>query len=247
MTKHYFAFGDIHGRLDLLKGLMARVRQHIAFNQLTDYEFVFLGDYVDRGPDSKGVIEYLMAHEKSDPTKCLKGNHEDLMVDADPGPGIDKPTLDEWRAMEDRMGWWTMNGGVQTLNSYGVQDAYANAYAGYRQIDKEHLAWMKALPTFYETDTHYFVHAGVNPHKGLDDQFDHTRMWIREEWLQSNKDMGKHVVHGHTPRSAKPELRPFRTNLDTGAYSTDTLTCGVFNSLQGEPIEVIQYHEKSAD
>ena len=244
MTKYSFAFGDIHGRLDLLQSLMRQVREYIASHNITDYEFVFLGDYVDRGPDSKGVIDYLMALEKSDPVVCLKGNHEDLMVNADPGPGLEKPTVQEWRDMEDRMGWWLQNGGIQTLNSYGIADAYVNAYQGYRKIDKAHLAWMKALPTWYETENHYFVHAGVNPHKPLNEQNDNARMWIRQEWLNSGKNMGKFVVHGHTPER-EADVLLHRANLDTGAFYYGTFTCGVFRSDQRPPIELLQSKGKS--
>lgn len=231
MTKHYFAFGDIHGRLDLLEGLMKRVRQYIASNNVTDYEFVFLGDYVDRGPDSKGVIEYLMALEETDPTKCLKGNHEDMFLNA--------------RVDGEQLGFFITNGGFKTLESYSGDSVHANLLDEFKMIPVEHYRWLANLPTWYETDTHYFVHAGVNPSRGLDMQTDNNRLWIRDFWLGQNVNMGKHVVHGHTPRSNKPELKPYRTNLDTGAYYYGVLSCGIFTPEQGGPIEVIQYSGKS--
>ncbi len=233
-----YAIGDVHGKLELLKSLLTKIDLHA---QGREYELVFLGDLVDRGEDSKGVVQLVIDLCAAGRAVAVKGNHEDLMLGADPGPMKEKPSVSEWRDMDDRMGWWLQNGGIQTLESYGVYDAYVNAFQGYREIDKAHLDWMRALPTFYETDTHYFVHAGVNPHKDLDLQNDNARLWIREEWLNSDKDMGKHVVHGHTPRSANPELRPNRTNLDTGAFYYGVLTAGVFLPTDvGSPSETIQ-------
>lgn len=243
MIPHY-AIGDVHGRLDLLNDLLGQIKRHAAFHNHADYKLVFLGDLVDRGPDSKGVIDRVMELEKQGNTIVLKGNHEDLMINAAPRPFVDeKPTLTEWRDTQDRMYWWTVNGGYETMESYGGECARVDPYTAYRQISREHLDWLKALPTFYETDTHYFVHAGVNPNKPLDQQNDNARMWIRDEWLYSSKDMGKHIVHGHTPKK-DPELNTNRTNLDTGAVFYGTLTCGVFTQ-PGTATEVLQSRGKS--
>lgn len=246
MSKYfYYAVGDIHGRLDLLNRLIPRIEMHAASHNATPIP-VFLGDYVDRGPDSKGVIDRIIELQTTHSAIALKGNHEDLMQNADPkfAPhrlrGLEKPTLSEWREMEERMYWWTMNGGYQTMASYGVEigAAKANPFEAYKSVDQSHLDWIRSLPTFHETENHYFVHAGVNPYKSLADQNDNSRMWIRGEWLNSNVDMGKHVVHGHTPVD-DADVHPNRTNLDTGAVYGGALSCGVFDPTKHKPIDLI--------
>ena len=206
VVRHY-AIGDVHGRFDLL----GRALEAIGDLEAQDARLVLLGDYVDRGPQSREVVDKLIELSASDRVVCLRGNHEELMVDGLAGDPDETLT-------------WLLNGGQTTVESYGGE------------IPLAHLDWMRALPVSYETDHHFFVHAGVRPGVPLDAQDSRDMVWIRGPFLDSDEDFGKHVVHGHSP-DVEPELRPNRTNLDTGAYDTGTLTVGVFDG-PGGPAEI---------
>lgn len=212
-----YAIGDIHGRLDLLKLAMAAIEQDLDGR---NGRIICLGDYVDRGPDSKGVIEFLMQAERDGAVTCLKGNHEQIMVDAARGRD---------------MGMWLGNGGGATLASYQGM------------VLAEHVEWADALPTVAEASGRLFVHAGFFPGCPLDEQDDDTVIWIRDRFLLAEKDFADwpHIVHGHTPvhpwkpDPAKPELLRWRTNLDTAAFHTGVLSVGVFEGEGGPPSKVI--------
>jgi serine/threonine protein phosphatase 1 len=217
-----YAIGDIHGRLDLLQQARAAIGAHAGE---ASHKVICLGDYVDRGPDSKGVVETLMALTAESSWICLKGNHEDLMIKA---------------LHTDRHGGlrpWIANGGDETLNSYGARWA----------IPFAHLDWLEALPLFHRDTHRLFVHAGVAPGVPLEDQDPEALLWIRDAFLAAPAEaLPCHVVHGHTPRwrlkpdLARPELLPHRTNLDTGAVWTGILSVGVFeDGRPGGPIEVL--------
>ncbi|MGI8840556.1 MAG: metallophosphoesterase family protein [Caulobacteraceae bacterium] len=220
-----YAIGDLHGRLDLLRAAQAAIAAHAG---LARHQVICLGDYVDRGPDSKGVVEALMARAAESVWVCLKGNHEDLMIEA-------------FRA-ERRGGLerWAANVGDETLISYGGQ------------VPTAHLDWLGALPLFHRDAHRLFVHAGVKPNRPLEDQDPYTLMWIREPFLSAPATaLPCHVVHGHTPRwrgkpdLARPELLPHRTNLDTGAAWTGILSVGVFeDGRAGGPVEVLSILEE---
>jgi serine/threonine protein phosphatase 1 len=206
VTRHY-AIGDVHGRFDLL----AQALTAIGDLQAQDARLVLLGDYVDRGPQSREVVETLVALCDGHRVVCLRGNHEEMMaraLDGDPSGALN----------------WLSNGGGATLASY----------AG--EVPPEHLDWMRGLPVSYESEHQFFVHAGVRPGVPLDRQAPEEMVWIRGRFLFSDQDFGKHVVHGHTPAET-PELRPNRTNLDTGAFHSGTLTIGVFDG-RGGPSEL---------
>lgn len=218
-----FAIGDIHGEFNLLRALMGAIEKT---RESADEVFtvVFLGDYVDRGPHSRQVVEFLMAGpQNADQWICLKGNHEDLM--AVEGAGV-----------------WMNNGGVQTLHSYSTE-------YDYRAIPQEHLEWMRNLPTTAETEHHLFVHAGFMPGVPLHEQEEEALIWIRDRFLRAREDFvgWKHIVHGHTPSHAfkkvieEPEFAGWRTNLDTGAFYTGVLTAGLFDrDKPGSPIGIIK-------
>jgi serine/threonine protein phosphatase 1 len=217
-----YAVGDVHGRLDLLERAAEAIHEHLAGR---DGKVIMLGDYVDRGPESRGVVEFLMRAqaEAGAAMVCLKGNHEDIMLGA---MQMADPTCDMM---------WMGNGGGPTLASYGGA------------VPAEHLAWMDALPVMVSDGHRLYVHAGVMPGLGADEQDEQTCMWIREKFLRADAgDLPMHVVHGHTPQwagkpdPAKPELLPHRTNLDTAAFYTGVLTVGVFDpALPGGPLEVL--------
>jgi serine/threonine protein phosphatase 1 len=201
-----YAFGDIHGCLTQLKELISLCEAD-ANDQSA--RFVFLGDYIDRGPDSFGVVEYLIELQEHMPDHviCLMGNHEDMLLAA--------ADHSDW---EDR---WLSNGGTETLKSYGVTHA--------NQIPKDHIDWIRQLPKFHDDGLRFFVHAGVNPLYPLGQQEDFDLLWIREPFLSSSAGLGRLIVHGHTPtEDGKPDVRANRVNIDTGAVFGGPLTAAAF-------------------
>ena len=200
---------------------------------------IFLGDYVDRGPDSRRVVERLMQVQKAGAAVCLKGNHEDLMIRA----LTDTARASYWR--------WCENGGLQTLRSYGVDDE-AEARA---RVPREHLRWMAGLPLTTTDGARIYVHAGLAPRTAFHRQTEASCLWIRERFLRAKaKEFEAHIVHGHTPfwegkpDPAEPELLPHRTNLDTGAFATGVLSIGVFDpDVAGGPVEVLSVRGEPRD
>ena len=190
------AIGDIHGCLDQLKVLMDQVVP------TTSDQVVFLGDYVDRGPASAGVIDYLLEFRSTFPaTVFLRGNHEQMFAEYLQGHD---PTA------------FLMNGGLKTLSSY--QDN------GQWPIPSSHRTFLKALINCYETEDFIFVHAGLRPEIPLSEQDNSDLIWIRREFISSNYDWGKTVVYGHTPLE-EPLLTGSRMGLDTGCVYGRQLTC----------------------
>jgi serine/threonine protein phosphatase 1 len=216
-----YAIGDIHGRLDLLEraiGAIARDIDEHGPAALT----VTLGDYIDRGPSSSGVIERLAANPFPTPYVALKGNHEQYLERF-----LTEPPIAEI---------WRRNGGVETLHSYGVPvadlmmgrnyEAAAKALA--EALPPSHRDFIAGLKTSHITERYFFCHAGVRPGIAFDRQSDEDLMWIRQEFLSCTDDFGRLVVHGHTP-VPEPEVKPNRINIDTGAFATGRLTCIVLD------------------
>lgn len=214
-----YAVGDIHGRADLLAQMLRLVADDAAPLDADRRHIIFLGDYIDRGPDSRGVIDLALdGLPQGFDGVYLKGNHEELLLDF----------LEEG----DGLPLWLANGADATLASYGVDigglvDASADDEAW-------RAAFVAALPethrNFYETlglmaafGGYVFVHAGVRPRVPLDRQNPHDLIWIRDEFLSSDEDLGKVVVHGHTPGPA-PVIRPNRIGIDTLAWKSGRLT-----------------------
>jgi serine/threonine protein phosphatase 1 len=220
-----YAVGDIHGHVDLLETLYAEIRRDCAAARPERSVEIFLGDYVDRGPSSRDVVEWMISEPPAcDERICLLGNHEDMMLRA-----FDDP---------DWMDNWLQNGGVETLRSYGValppsrRTTLAELQAELLgAVPAGHRAFMQALPRLVGLGGYAFVHAGVRPGVPLDAQDADDLVWIRGPFLSSNADFGKVVVHGHTPAEA-PEVRPNRINLDTGAFFTGRLTCLVLDGAE---------------
>jgi serine/threonine protein phosphatase 1 len=194
--------GDIHGCSAALDALLAAVRPTPA-----DL-LVFLGDYVDRGPDSKGVIDRLIALKHSHRVVCLRGNHELMMTDA----RRDKGELKNWLSV----------GGVQTMNSY----AASGWRASFDDVPAEHWEFLEeGLFDFFETDTHIFVHANLDPELPLDEQTDLMLFWEFVDWPVRHVS-GKVMVCGHSSQqSGLPRAWPTTYCLDTGAYAGGWLTC----------------------
>jgi len=207
------AIGDIHGCRAMLDSLLERCFRYAGERLL---RLVFLGDYIDRGPDSRGAIETLIDLQHSLPGRvvCLRGNHEVLLLDA---------------LATDDMGLWLFNGADTTLASYGVDHVAA--------LPPDHLVWLAALKTSFDDGRRFFVHAGLDPDRPLDDQTEHDLVWMREPFLSTRRDYGRLIVHGHTPqRAGKPDLRTWRLNLDTAAVYGGRLTAAVFDEINAGPI-----------
>jgi len=212
-----YAFGDIHGRSDLLKKMFTVIDADMERNPASRSIEVFLGDYVDRGPDSAHTLDLLLDRSLYRETVFLKGNHEAFFLEVLRDPS----KLEEWRQF----------GGLQTLMSYGIQpsinpDASEQTdliSALIEVMPADHLRFLESLrPTFVCGDF-FFVHAGVRPGIPLKKQQEADLLWIRSEFLDCDEDFGKFIVHGHTP-VREPEIRPNRINIDTGAYATGNLT-----------------------
>jgi diadenosine tetraphosphatase ApaH/serine/threonine PP2A family protein phosphatase len=215
-----YAIGDIHGRSDLLAMLLARIEADAARREgKTRRTLIFIGDYIDRGPDSSGVIEILLNGLPSGfDVHFLKGNHEAIMLDflADPS----------------RLGQWLANGAEATLKSYGVDvDTLVQKRArpeAWREdflaaMPERHRSFFESLELMVPIGDYLFVHAGVRPGVPLAAQDPHDLIWIRGEFLRADDDFGKVVVHGHTPTSV-PDVRANRIGIDTGAVFTGRLT-----------------------
>jgi serine/threonine protein phosphatase 1 len=200
MTK-IFAIGDIHGCFNKLVLLMDTV--DIDFNQDT---LVFMGDYIDRGPDSFEVVEYLMRLKKKySNIVLLKGNHEEMLLN--------------YLSGSDRY-LYLANGGQQTIESY--MDRPYNIKMG--PIPSDHLDFFKSLDLFCETEEYIFVHAGLKKKVPLKEQMADDLLWIRKNFIKTNYDFGKRVVFGHTP-FPKPLVESNKIGIDTGAVFGNKLTC----------------------
>ena len=208
-----FAVGDIHGCLDKLNRVIAACEAYAGGRPA---RYVFLGDYIDRGPHSRDVVELLRQRQAARPGMivCLRGNHEQMAIDA--------------HASERAVPLWLANNGLSTLRNYGGG-----------RISDEHLAWLAALPFCHDDGLRFFVHAGVDLDAPLDRQEPEVMLWMREPFLTycDEIDRGRLIVHGHTPlRSGKPDLRRRRLNLDTAAVMGGPLTAAAFDDTQAPPL-----------
>lgn len=199
-----YAVGDIHGCDDLFMRLLEDIHRD-ADRHGCPARIVFLGDYIDRGPGSKEVLATLMAgpQRPGDEWICLAGNHEELMLQA--------------AASELAAAHWLKLGGGATLESFGGS------------VPGDVLAWCAALPAMFDDGERLFVHAGVRPGVPLARQQRRDLLWIRDEFLLSDADHGRLIVHGHTPDLAGPTVRHNRINLDTGVYVAGVLTAARFS------------------
>ncbi len=217
MNFRLYVIGDIHGRLDLLDRLIDDI--HRDANQFGGESLtVTLGDYVDRGPNSREVIERLMVNPFPDKYVALKGNHEALL-----STFIDDPAIgSQWRHL----------GGLETLQSFGLPVGQLMLNRDYDRaadqlraaLSPEHLKFLSSLRTSLIVDNFFLCHAGIRPGVALDRQREQDLLWIRDDFLYCEDDFGKIVVHGHTPVE-RPEILPNRINIDTGAFITNRLTC----------------------
>jgi serine/threonine protein phosphatase 1 len=212
-----YAISDIHGCADLLQQMFAVIDRDLVNIGHRRAIHVFLGDYIDRGPDSNRTIELLIERGLKHESVFLKGNHESFLLDVLNDPG----QLQSWRQF----------GGLQTLTSYGLkpslnpdaaeQDELVQQLA--QAIPRRQLNFLQGLRPRFVCGDFFFVHAGVKPGVPLAKQREQDLLWIREEFLESEQNFGKYIVHGHTPVQ-QPDIRMNRANIDTGAYATGNLT-----------------------
>jgi serine/threonine protein phosphatase 1 len=214
-----YAVGDIHGRLDLLDAMLARIEVDASKSDAKRRVLIFLGDYVDRGPDSKGVIDTLIGGLPDGFERhFLKGNHEAIVLNF----------LDNIWSLDN----WLVNGGDATLRSSGVDTdqlvhlrASAEAWreALREALPEAHLRFLRALELSIAFGVYLFVHAGLKPGVPLGSQSESDLIWIRAPFLEHGEPFGKIVVHGHTP-GRMPVTRSNRIGIDTGAVFSGTLT-----------------------
>lgn len=222
-----YCIGDIHGRLDLLQQVHQKIIEH-ADGYAGNKWVVYIGDYVDRGPHSKQVVDYLLENPLSKfKSVYLLGNHEQTLLQFIYGNNIGL-------AFD-----WFRFGGIATLQSYGVT---LNGIPTIKNIDglraefrdkcpDQHKLFYQNLQLSFELGGYYFVHAGVKPRVAFDKQNPDDLLWIREEFINSKFFHGKIVIHGHTV-TEQPDVRPNRIGVDTGAYASGILTCAVFEGLE---------------
>ena len=218
-----YAVGDVHGRSDLLERQLAAIDADCKQRPIARPITVFVGDYIDRGPDSRNVLDLLLQWQQAHEAIFLRGNHETFLPRFLSDPG----SLDEWRQY----------GGLETLLSYGLQpsinpDRHEQIRLAIELADilpREHLDFLESLELSFSCGDFLFVHAGVRPGVPIHEQTEDDLLWIRDDFLTWEQPFERFVVHGHTPVS-EPDLRPNRINIDTGAYATGRLTCVVIEN-----------------
>lgn len=214
-----YAIGDVHGCIEHLKRALHWCAEDARRDGVTA-EVLLLGDFVDKGPNTKAVIELLITGSEYPHLTLvpLKGNH-DYMLHA------------LWYNPSHEMAssWWE-NGGQQTLMSYGWEPS-TDAVPGHLRdlIPQEHADFLGDLPVLYMTEDLIFVHAGLNHERSIEEQTERDLMWIRGPFLQACHDFGRPVVHGHAPDKENPFVSHYRISLDAGCYGTECLAIACFD------------------
>jgi serine/threonine protein phosphatase 1 len=212
-----YAISDIHGCADLLQQMFTVIDRDLVTIGSMRAIHVFLGDYIDRGPESCRTIDLLIERGSKHESIFLKGNHEAILFDTLKNPS----QLQNWKQF----------GGLQTLTSYGLRPSLNPDSAEQSELIKQlaqtipphQRRFFNSLQLRFVCGDFFFVHAGVRPGVPLVNQQEHDLLWIRDEFLASEERFGKYIVHGHTP-VREPEIRFNRANIDTGAYATGNLT-----------------------
>ncbi|MGB7286947.1 MAG: metallophosphoesterase family protein [Salaquimonas sp.] len=223
-----YAIGDIHGCLRQLQDIFRQIEFDLLYSNFETYRIITIGDYVDRGPDSKGVIDFLIKAKKQHDLVCLRGNHDQRLL--------------EFLDIPEKVGdGFLTYGGRETLNSYGIEvEEVPNFEALARKLKqampRSHIRFLDSLGLIHIAGDYAFVHAGVKPGVALADQSPRDLLWIRNEFIQHQKLFEKVIVHGHTI-SDYFDVQPNRINTDTGAFDSGILTCVV---LQTSEIEKLQ-------
>ena len=224
-----YVVGDIHGRLDLLRTAHARIAADKARRDASmRYAEIYLGDLIDRGPNSAGVIADLIVRAEECPLVLLKANHEIL--------------LERFLGHQTTLAEWKQLGGVETLMSYGIspralrQGGHLLLEEASTRIPSAHRQFLARAKPFVQIGDYCFVHAGIRPQAPLAEQIIEDLAWIREDFLDWDEPFGFIVVHGHTPVRT-PDFRSNRINLDTGAYMTGNLSVLVIDEYGASLLE----------
>jgi serine/threonine protein phosphatase 1 len=226
-----YAIGDVHGRLDLLKAMHSRIRAELMRDHPQDWRIIHVGDYVDRGPDSKGVLDFLIERIAEDPRViALRGNHDE--------------GFEHFLTGRPRARTFTHNGGDATCQSYGVTADFSSTSAieGTRiamesAVPAAHLGFLEGLKACAEFGDLFFCHAGIRPGVPLDRQDPQDLIWIRNAFLDHPEPHPKVIVHGHTPQN-EAEVLANRVNIDTLAYASGRLTALVVDGSEKRLLEV---------
>lgn len=228
-----YAIGDIHGCIDELEHTQANIRRDLQNRPHQNPVTIYLGDYIDRGLDSRGVIDNLIA-EAAAPhhTHMLLGNHDEMLLTYRKDPSI--PIRPNGPKVNKIHWLHQLGGGVETLRSYGVdgatdKDPYATQRAFIDTLPDAHLRFFNNLELTVRIGSYLFVHAGINPDADFEAQTLDDLIWIREPFLSSTKDFGFTVIHGHTPVQ-EVENCGNRIAIDTGAVFNGLLTCLVLEN-----------------
>lgn len=211
-----YAIGDVHGCIDQLDRLHAQIAADLRRRPVPEATLLYIGDLIDRGPDSAAVVERLLSPPPV-PVRnlvCLLGNHEAMMLD-----------LCAPKPPRDGLERWLENGGSATLGSYGIA-AHAPLAEVVANLPAAHLGFLRGCPLRFIAGDYLFVHAGIRPGVPLNEQNPLDLLWIREPFLSSEENFPLVVVHGHTP-VPEPELQHNRICIDTGACFGGWLTCAV--------------------
>ena len=223
-----YAVGDVHGCIDPLKSLFDQIREDLVEWPVTGYRIITLGDLVDRGPNSKAVLEYLIEARTYHPMVCLRGNHDQRMLEF-----LDVP--------EEVGEAFLVYGGREFLQSYGIEgmdekDVRQLSHEFRAIVPSAHVKFLDSLSLFHEEGDYAFVHAGIKPGIPMAMQSPDHLLWIRNEFLIHHGSFGAVVVHGHTPGDFV-DIRPNRINLDTYCFDSGILSCAV---LEGSDIRLLQ-------
>ena len=220
LTGHrLYAIGDVHGCHDLLEELVSKIQADHSERAPKPTVLVFLGDIIDRGPDSRGTIEFALNLGKADaPCEFLMGNHESMMLQVLFG--------EDTKLVKS----WLRYGGEECLKSYGVdtaelwnQDSLSIKEMMKNIIPESHIQFLQSFKSYYEFGDYLLVHAGIDPKKALSEQKDKDYLWSREPFLSWSGQLEKKIVHGHTI-CEEPEFCPHRIGIDSGAYLTGRLS-----------------------
>ena len=222
-----YAIGDVHGRLDLLQKMHVAIAEDLGQYAGRDWRVIHLGDYVDRGRQSKGVLDFLAITCAADERMiALCGNHDIGFLDF-----LEYPSAD---------GLFAHNGGWETARSYGVELNFRDSRAlraGHaelvRAVPPEHISFLRELKRWVSFGDFFFCHAGIRPGTPLEDQNPDDLIWIRWDFLNYSGLHPKVIVHGHTPE-AEVEVMPNRVNVDTGAYISGQLSALVIDGSEKE-------------
>jgi diadenosine tetraphosphatase ApaH/serine/threonine PP2A family protein phosphatase len=214
------AIGDVHGRRDLLEALLAAIRADAGGRGA---RIVFLGDIIDRGPESRASLDIVIEALGEFPgSRLILGNHEEFLL----------RFLDDTEDRERIARRWFANGGLATLASYGFGETERidTIAAHFARDFPAHVEALRSAGSIVETGNYVFVHGGIDPELSLDRQDPETTRWIRGKFLDFKGPLPKTVVHGHTVTgSYLPEIHPNRIALDTGAVFSGHLTCAIFD------------------